>query len=425
MDGFSDRQRHSPGSLTIRRLEIEMKRAHRYPSGLPGKASIFMALGLVAGSCRLIPPSPTPTPISSTRPLASSAAPTSTGTPSPIGTPTEASTPTATVTASASETGAHVRQLWCCRTEGDQRVLWILQGDEIREILLPFWPGYVYDVSPSTDRVLFSADFFVQDLRILDLSNGSVEVLVRPPLIESAVATNARWLPNGHDVVYLAGTDRANLDLHWRSESGEDRVLAKYVSHDWSISPTGEVVAFARGSRDVPPGVEPGLFVVNVAGGEEVKLSDVDLSLAGTQSFYDRPYWSRDGERIVLLVYDLEASPYLLLRTDGSGEMGLSIEDDDASHPNLWTPTEILWHPDGQQLLISADVPYANSEGGRSGLFLAHLDEGDPSLVWSATLAWDVRLIGWDVPGKSIWVVGRRQDNQGQVHYFPSRVALP
>ena len=121
----------------------------------------------------------------------------------------------------------------------------------------------------------------------------------------------------------MLATD-STYELRWRGPNGEDTLLASDVAFTFSISPNGDKVAFTRESNYDLPG-QPGLYVVDVASGEEQMLSDVDR--AGSGSIEDKPAWSPSGQHVLLPTYGTTGGPGLLRSAlDGSDTVTLQFD---------------------------------------------------------------------------------------------------
>ncbi len=297
--------------------------------------------------------------------------------------------------------------LYTCYTCGGSE-LWVLDGSEVRRQALPISIGQFYGYSPSSDQVLYARSFAghgagpgnvsVSDLAIYHVTANQVTVLFEDDVVE------ALWAPNGTDLAYILATS-AGYELHWRRPGGEDRLLARDVSFSWSFSPLGDRIAFTRESGYRSPGA-PGLYVVDVETGTEVRVSAVDKS--GTGGIADAPSWSLDGQWVLLSHWGGPDEPQLVLaRADGSGEVRLSL---DPSLQEQWwyTPVvpRLLWFPDGEHLLGVPEAP-RESLGGPFALVRFRLD-GDQALLTEGEMVAEVGgLIGWEVPGSSVWVMSR------------------
>jgi hypothetical protein len=296
---------------------------------------------------------------------------------------------------------------------GGGRQIWSMAEGVAYLMDLPVSIGQFYDYAPATDRILYATTFAdhgagpgnisVSDLAVLDVSTGSVSRLIDDRVVE------AQWAPNGEDFAYVLATD-TTYELHWRTADGADRLLASDVNFTWSISPAGDRVAFTRESGYHNPAAL-GLYVVPVSGGTAIRVSSADKS--GTGSIDDQPFWSPNGESVLLPLWSGPETPRLVLaRSDGGGEVNLTIDPAYAS--NWWYTLGIprfLWHPDGEHLIA---LPAASHEtmGGPSPLVLYRLDLATNTLTDAVMFGEAGALIAWNVPGESVWVMSIDGDVQ-------------
>lgn len=297
--------------------------------------------------------------------------------------------------------------LYTCYTCGGSE-LWVLEGSDVRRQALSISIGQFYGYSPSSDRVLYARSFAghgagpgnvsVSDLAVYDVTANQVRVLFEDDVVE------ALWAPNGADLAYILATPDS-YELHWRGADGSDRLLASDVSFAWSFSPLGDRIAFSRESGYRTPGM-PGLYVVDVETLAEIRVSRIDKS--GTGGIADAPSWSLDGEWVLLSHWGGPDEPQLVLaRADGSGEVRVSFAP--SLREQWWyTPVmpRLLWFPDGEHLL---GVPEASRESldGPFVLVRFRLDPDQALLSEGEVVAEVGGLIGWEVPGSSVWVMSR------------------
>lgn len=326
-----------------------------------------------------------------------------------------------TVTSAAPETQEPtkhqpIQALYLTYTEGGQQV-WELGPGEPQLVDLPIHVGSFYGFCAATNQILYASVFgdhgagpdniAVSDLAIYDLTSGATRTLLADNVVE------ALWAPNGSALAYILATPET-YELHWRAESGGDRVLAQDVTFDWSIAPSGDAVAFTRDSTFALT-QDPGLFVVRVADGIEVKVSDADPQ--GFGSIYDQPIWSPDSDWVIMPLWATTDPRISLARADGSGARDVLI--DPALRAEWWATAAIplfLWDP-GESRIVAAPAISQEEMGGPSPLVLYDLDPERAMLYNGRLLAEDIVLIGWDVPGQSVWVV--------PVDGVPERVQLP
>ncbi len=307
--------------------------------------------------------------------------------------------------------------LYTCYTCGGSEV-WVLDGSNVRRQALPISMGQFYGYSPTTDRILYAREFAghgagpgnvsVSDLAIYDVAENVVTVLFEDNVVE------ALWAPNGVDLAYILATP-TGYELHGRGGDGADRLLVRNVSFTWSFSPGGERIAFTRESGYRSAGT-PGLYVVDLDTLTEIRISEVDKS--GSGGIADAPLWSLDGRFVLLSHWGGPDEPRLVLaRADGGGEVRLSL---DPSLGGEWwyTPVipRLLWFPDGAHLL---GVPEASQESpdGPYALVRFRLD-ADAGLLRDGEVMGEVGgLIGWEVLGRSVWVMTQ--------HGVPTVLELP
>ncbi len=325
--------------------------------------------------------------------------------------------PTAAVTQSATPTiPAALDTLYAPYTSGGQQA-WRLGPGEPVQVELPVPIGSFYGYSQASDRILFAQAFSthgagpgpisVSDLAILDLATGEVQVLFSDNVVE------ALWAPNGRDLAYILATP-STFELHWRKSTGDDRILASDVTFNWAISPAGDAIAFTRESRYALK-VDPGLYVVGVEDGVEVKVSDADAQ--GFGSISDQPIWSPDGAWVALPVWASDPMRVSMGRADGSRAFDLQI--DPALDSEWWATaalTNFIWDPDGVHL-VAAPAASQNEMGGPVPIVLYTLDFETGMLRDGHLVAEAGSLIGWDVPGRSVWLTS--------VEGIPERLALP
>lgn len=298
-----------------------------------------------------------------------------------------------------------------------QNELWLLAQGEVRQVALPVTVGLYFDCTAVTDRLLYGSHFpdqgagpgqvSVTDLWLLDLATEEAE-----PIFNEDVVVEALWAPDGESFAYIRATDKS-YELRWHSlaadDTNADRLLATDVAFTFSVSPSGKQVAFTRESG-YGLDVQPGLYVVDVATGEEMRLAEVDR--AGTGGIDDRPTWSPSGDYVILPLTGLgEGNGLLRAATDGSGATMLTF--DPALAEEAWyefLPTNLIWAEPPQLLgtafLTSPTVPM----GGDPFVIRYQLNETLDTIVDGAIVAGGV-LIGWDVPGESVWV---QMDDQVQ-----------
>jgi hypothetical protein len=230
---------------------------------------------------------------------------------------------------------------------------------------------------------------------MLDMASGQAQ-----PIFSDQTIVEAEWAPDGEHLAYVLATD-STYELHWRDLSGEDKLLASDVAFTFSISPQGDKVAFTRESNYNIPG-QPGLYVVDVASGQEQMLTDADR--AGSGSIEDKPVWSPSGQYVLLPTAGTTSGPGLLrAAVDGSGTV--PIQFDPALSGEEWYGTEPFnpYWIDDTHLVASAFGPNA-MQGGDSALLLYQLNDSLDTIVAGEVITDQGNFIGVDVPGSSVWV---------------------
>jgi len=306
-----------------------------------------------------------------------------------------------------------VRTLYLPYASGGQQV-WELGPGEPLKSNLPVPVGSFYGFSPATNRMLHATVFSdhgagpdtiaVSDLAIYDLTTGASQVLLTDNVVE------ALWAPNGRDLAYILATPET-YELRWWTEAGDDRLLARDVTFNWSITPSGEAIAFTRESR-YSPTQDPGLYVVRLANAAEVKVSVADAQGFGSVS--DQPIWSPDSAWVTIATAEPSLS---LARADGSGAIDLQI--DPALESQWWATAAIpsfLWFPDGEHI-VAAPAASQGELGGPTPLVVYELDLERSMLQGGILVAQIGALVGWDVPGQSVWVTS--------FEGVPERIRLP
>ena len=312
----------------------------------------------------------------------------------------------ATVTPVAeSSTGKSQDFIWACAFCGGSQV-WSFTNGEAHLVDLPVDVAYAYGYSSATGQLLYSSpsestgggpsQIAVNDLWLLDVASGETQAI-----FNDLVVVEADLAPDGEHFAYVLATE-STYELHWRDLDGADTLLASDVAFTFSVSPDGDKVAFTRESNYGPPGV-PGLYVVDVATGEEVMIADADR--AGTGSIDDKPVWSPASQYVLLPTYGNMPAPGLVsAAVDGSGAMMLDFAAELADE--AWYQTMLskpFWIFDTQILAAAAPGSMNLQAGGELSVYLFELNDTADTIVAGALIS-DGTLVGWDVPGESIWV---------------------
>lgn len=321
-------------------------------------------------------------------------------------TPTQAP-PTATATPEQPAPPAGAQMIVCPISVCSGPVIWELTNEGYTFTPPPNIVQLAYDYSPASQRLLYSDKFpdhgmgpgnlSVSNLLVLDVLSGESEVIFGDENIVEAV-----WAPDGQTIAYVLATE-TTYELHARLGNGDDRLLAQDVAITFSFSPSGKQIAFTRESRYDIPG-EPGLYLVDLDSGEERKISDVDR--AGYGSVTDMPLWSPD-EAYIILPASNENIPeaQMLVATDGSGSGPLTFgESISADRVGQNVGSIVLWSPDGMHVIA---VESALQGEGMAFQRIAYyrIDPATRQVVYAHTIAdGEFRLIGWSVPGQSVWI---------------------
>jgi Tol biopolymer transport system component len=240
----------------------------------------------------------------------------------------------------------------------------------------------------------------VSDLSVLDPETGEVSQILPDNVVEAA------WGPDGRAVAYILATP-STYELHWRTAGGEDHLLAEDVTFTWSVAPSGEAIAFTR-ETGYELGVPPGLFVVTVPDGHEIQLSDADKG--GVGSTGDRPAWSPDSQEVIFSLWGGEEDRLILARADGSQvfDIGLDPTASDAWWGGKPIP-DLLWFPDREHLVVnsaSTNAEHGPLWDGPTALVVYRIDRNQQRLADGRLVGEAMGLIGWNVPGESVWAFG-------------------
>ncbi|HET7009287.1 MAG TPA: hypothetical protein VFI11_00805, partial [Anaerolineales bacterium] len=235
------------------------------------------------------------------------------------------------------------------------------------------------------------------DLWMADYPVGTVSTIVAEDTV-----VEAQWAPDGQALAYILATP-TRYELHWRTLDGEDRIIATDLAPTWSIAPTGDLVAFTRESGYELVGA-PGLYVVPVTGGAEVKLADVDRHGAG--SIDDRPQWSFDGKHVALGYFTEGTLPFglVIAASDGSSSHSVTYAPDvDADIAGGGVPMNVWWHPDGRSLVGLGGTVV--TMGGPQDAVVFELDDSLSQIVSATSFGTVAAIIDWAIPGEAVWVL--------------------
>jgi hypothetical protein len=307
-------------------------------------------------------------------------------------------------------------RLWMSYSGGGSDAWW-LEGSVATQVSLAINIGQFYDYAPSTASILYASHFAnqgagpanlaVSDLWMADYPSGAAQAVI---VTESIV--EAFWNPDGQALAYILATP-TRYELHWRTLDGDDRILATDLAPTWSISPAGDWIAFTRetGYESVGP---PGLYVVPVAGGPEIKLSDADRH--GSGSIGDRPDWSLDGTHIALSYSDPDAGRMGLIIAAADGSASADVIFAPGVALDIVTggmPPSVLWHPDGRHLVGPGGAFYGM--GGPQDVVLFELDPTLATIVSGTAFGKAGMVVDWSTPGSSVWIL----DELGNIVTLP------
>lgn len=357
---------------------------------------MLVALGL---SCSLPSPAANPTPtqtLPASAPAAASATP-----PTVVPSPTLAPKP----------------DVWACfGCPPDQ--LWLLDPAGSHLIDTSLNGGQYYDYDPASDRVLYASHFAsvgagpatiaASDLRTIELGGGQPTIWIADDTVVEAL-----WMPDGQDIVYVQATPDT-YELRLMSESGVSRLLASDVAFTFAPSPDGTGIAFTRESRYQIPG-EPGLYVVDVATGEERQVSKADR--AGMGSSADMPIWSPDGQYILLPASGDQGFSIELARSDGTFTAPLDFSQ--MSTNQDWTigpESSLLWGVDSNSLISMAYEGEIGMGAGPVWVVELALDPERALVVSGKAIGRANGLIGWQQRGDSLWVIGEGDSQPVLMH---------
>ncbi len=281
----------------------------------------------------------------------------------------------------------------------------IVDGQPV-SITLPDFAQNAYDLSAVSGRILHPSGFPDQgggpaNLSVGDLFIYDIQTQVDTPVFTDPSIVEAVWSPNGLDFVYLLATD-STYELRFRTSIGEDRLLASDVSPVFDISPDGKLVAFTR-ETGYEVG-EPGVYVVDVTGGQERQVSDVDRG--GEGSISDVPLWSPDS-RYFLLPVSPSRTPlgWVLVAADGSLSQPLSYAPGVPESFLQANFTPSLWLPDGSGFVGvqepgMMDAPYTQETA------VASLDLATGQVTALTPVNWGaLNPVSWETPGSRLWQI--------------------
>lgn len=294
-----------------------------------------------------------------------------------------------------------------------------LQDGEATPLDLPVLrAGVIYDYSAQANQILYGSSFpsggggpatlSVTDLYVWDLASGEATAIFTDEDVVRAV-----WAPDGEHFVYLRAAEDT-YELRWRSLAGDDKLLATDVALAFNPSPSGAQVAFTRESN-YDLNVMPGVYIVNVATGEERQVSTLDK--AGAGSIDDRPWWSPDETYLFLNVQrDEETQGLYRILADGTSTVKLGF--DAALSEEIWYGAQSfnpLWLNPTQFVATAQVFREGTPLGGEPWVVRYQLNDSFDTVV-GGTIVAEGSVLGWHVPGESVWVYA---ENDVDVHPLP------
>jgi hypothetical protein len=219
------------------------------------------------------------------------------------------------------------RGVWIVDADGENAVQVF---DWSRETSYPSW-------SPDGEQIVFMRQHRgrLEEKEQCAVRGGKLTCITLPPdphynlavvrlddglLWEPLPSTSERsltpdWSPGGESIVY-----QDVHGLYVQSEDGQTRYQLTANSKDTSPvwSPDGEEVAFVRRQHD-----HWEIYVVDVATGEETRLTDTSALLDGTAANSVSPAWSPDGNHIAFLTDRSGAWEIWIMASDGGNQQPL------------------------------------------------------------------------------------------------------
>lgn len=298
---------------------------------------------------------------------------------------------------------------------GSSRDSWcLLENSTTYAIALPPGNPQLYDFAPRTKLALYGSEFpdhgagpgekAVTDLWIYDVTNGATSQVMAEELV-----VRARWAPNGSDFAYVRAAPDT-YELVWNS-GGAETVLAADAHFVFEISNQGDRIAFTR-EPDMGLGPGMGLYAVDVQTGNEQFLSAIDREGGG--SIADQPVWSPDDSTILLpMIPEENPITTLVAAADGSGSANLSFDPSvDADLRAFPLPSPLLWHPDGTHIIAQTTTGDMMMGDGQHLIVRYSFDASQALITAAEILTEDARLIAWQTPGDTFWVIPLSGDTQ-------------
>ncbi|MBI5930577.1 MAG: PD40 domain-containing protein [Chloroflexi bacterium] len=197
-------------------------------------------------------------------------------------------------------------------------------------------------MSPDGTRVVFTAQVGeVQELFVMDYPSGTPRQLTR---LGAEQTFSAAWSPDGTSILFASNAD-GDFDVYLVDVASADDPInltnnEEFEDRDPTWSPDGKVYAYAS-DRAAKGQLE--IFVAPVQGEGDV----CQMTESSNSSF--SPVWSPDGITIAFITNRNTDNDLFIMRSDGSGERVLSVNDGDAEE------RDPAWSPDGRWLVVSSN----------------------------------------------------------------------
>jgi hypothetical protein len=156
-------------------------------------------------------------------------------------------------------------------------------------------------------------------LVLIDFNTDTAATLIPERVV------SARWASDGQGFAFLLATDET-YELTWRDAAGTDHVLATDVPREFTFAPDGSAIAFTRESG-YSLATAPGLYVVDIATGEERMLSDVDRAGTGGSGPGWAPIWSPGSESVLLRAYADASERIIWADAGGAWTQTITLSD--------------------------------------------------------------------------------------------------
>ncbi|MGB0388847.1 MAG: hypothetical protein ACPGWR_28840, partial [Ardenticatenaceae bacterium] len=284
---------------------------------------------------------------------------------------------------------------------------------EIGEVTLspPLQAIWGSDYARATNRVLYwryipggsgPSNLSVGTLHIFDVNTGQNQFILDQ-------VHSAAWAPNGQDFAYIVAKPDT-YELRWRTAGGEDKLLARDVPRQVSISPSGRMIAFTRESGYQGLATPPGLYVVEIESGAERLISNADR--AGFGGSGQTPLWSPNEKTVLLTGARGTEEDITWAATDGSFSYALNSLLTEALHNQTNEEAE-TWCHRGTWLLNGNLLVDGVGPCGQFGppnpthLAIYELDPATGTIASARLLPIDPPtwiFSAWDVPAQSVLV---------------------